>query len=297
MGKGKRMGMSLLLGSGMVVAGPVIAGCGSDLSPEEWGGTEGTIGRINMDAVQDAFKKSKSMEAFEKRLNEIYEGDGIVLVRAKEDGGRRVIEAFEDLNNDGQMDPTQDDLLFTITNAVSSDNIQGHGANSYHNSFGGTGNFLFSYLVFSSLTGGGYGYQTAPSRLPQMRKGRDNYRDSPSFTGGLGGGPANTKGDPRSQVKRNSDYFSKQKGYNARSYNRAGNSLSRSRASYIGTQKSSGAFKSSNTGVRAGFGKYGGQRGFFGSVKSHFGGRGGSASGAGGGQVIIKGGRFVPLEE
>ena len=94
--KRRKMGMSLILGSAMMVAGPVMTGCSTGVSADEWAATEGAIGRINMEAVQEAFERSKSVEEFEKRLNEIYEGDGIVLIRAKEEGGNRTIEAFED---------------------------------------------------------------------------------------------------------------------------------------------------------------------------------------------------------
>ncbi len=110
------MGMSLLLGSGMLVAGPVISGCAAGVSGAEWAATEGAMGRINMQEVEEAFKKSQTVEQFEQRLNEIYEGDGIVLVQAKDEDGKRVIEGYEDLNNDNDIVPEQDDLLFTITN-------------------------------------------------------------------------------------------------------------------------------------------------------------------------------------
>lgn len=270
MGKTKRLGMSLLLGSGMMVAGPVIAGCvpSSGVSHADWAATEGAMGRINMDAVQEAFKNAKSIEEFEKRLNEIYEGDKIVLVRAKEEDGKRTIEAFEDLNGDGEMNPDQDDLLFTITNENDSNTIQGRGANSYRSGFGGPGSFLFTYLIFSSLTRGGYGYATQRGRVGQMRTERTNYRNSSAYAGGRSGG----------QVKRNSDYYSRQRATNRGTYNSAGRQLSPARSSYISTAKTSGSFKSSNTGVRAGFGKVGG--------------RGGSASGGGGAQVIIGRGRW-----
>ena len=139
MGRRKRMSTSLLLGAGMVVAGPVIAGCSSSgASADDWAATEGAIGRINMEEVEEAFKKSQTVEEFEKRLNEIYEGDGIVLVRAKEEDGKRVIEGYEDLNNDDDIAPEQDDLLFTITNEGDSNDLRGNGANRhYRSSFGG----------------------------------------------------------------------------------------------------------------------------------------------------------------
>ncbi len=263
MGTRTRMGMTLLLGSSMLVAGPALAGCATGVSAEDWAATEGAIGRINMEEVEEAFKKSQSVEQFEKRLNEIYEGDGIVLVRAKDEEGKRVIEGYEDLNNDDDIVPEEDDLLFTITNENDSNDLRGNGANRHYRSSFGGGNFLFTYLIFSSLTRGGYGYATPRSRGPQMRTERAGYRNSTAYAGGRS----------RGQVGRNSNYYSRQRASNPNAYNSAGRQLSPARQSYIGGQKTSGAFKGSNTGVRSGFGK--------------FGGRGGSASGGGGGQTII----------
>ena len=252
--------MSLFLGSGVV-----LAGCTTGVSSSDWAATEGAIGRINMDAVQEAFKKSQTVEEFEKRLNEVYEGDGLILVRAKDQDGKRVIEGYEDLNKDDDIVPEQDDLLFTITNENDSNDLRGNGANRHYRSSFGGGNFLFTYLIFSSLTRGGYGYHTPRSRGPEMRTDRAGYRNSPSYSGGRSGG----------QVQKNSTYYNRQRAGNPNAYNSAGRQLSPSRSTYISTQKSSGAFKSSNTGVRSGFGR--------------FGGRGGSASGGGGGgaQKII----------
>jgi hypothetical protein len=255
MGKRKRMSMSLLLGSSMMVAGPVIAGCSSGVSADQWAATEGAIGRINMEEVEEAFKKSKTVEQFEKRLNEIYEGDGIVLVRAKDEEGKRVIEGYEDLDRDFDLDPARDDLLFTITNEGGSNDLRGQGANQhYRNSFGG-GNFLMTYLIFSSLGRGGYGYYTPRSRAPQMQTQRTSYRNSTAYAGSSG------------QVAKNSTYYNSQ---------RASTGLSSNRTSYIGRTKTSGAFRTSNTGVRSGFGKFSRSSGRFG------------ASGGGGAQSIIR---------
>ena len=268
-----------------------------------------------MEEVEEAFKKSQTVEDFEKRLNEIYEGDGLVLVRAKDEEGQRVIEGYEDLNRDNDIVPEQDDLLFTITNEGGSNNLRGNGANqnyrssfgggnfgsgrflegyedlnrdndivpeqddllftitneggsnnlrgnganqNYRSSFGG-GNFLFTYLIFSSLTRGGYGYYTPRSRGAQMESQRSSYRNSTAYAGGSSGG----------QVKRNSTFYNKQ---------RASTQLSPARQSYIGRTKTSGAFRSSNTGVRSGFGKFGGSTG--------------RAGGGGGAQSIIKRNRW-----
>jgi hypothetical protein len=253
MARRRKMSLSLVLGASMMVAGPVIAGCSSGVSADQWAATEGAIGRINMEEVENAFKKSETVEQFEKRLNEIYEGDGIVLVRAKDEDGKRVIEGFEDLDRDFDLDPARDDLLFTITNEGGTNDLRGQGANQHYRSSFGGGNFLFTYLLFSSLGRGGYGYYTPRGRVPQMESQRNTYRSSTAYTGG--------------QVQRNSSYYSKQ---------RASTGLSSNRTSYIGNTKTSGAFRTSNTGVRSGFGKFSGSSGRFG------------ASGGGGAQSIIR---------
>ena len=271
MGKRKRMSMSLFLGSSMLVAGPVIAGCSSGVSADQWAASEGAIGRINMEGVEEAFKKSQTVEEFEKRLNEIYEGDGLVLIRAKDEEGKRVIEGYEDLNGNDDVDPEQDDLLFTITNEGDSNDLRGNGANQHYRSSFGGGNFLFTYLIFSSLTRGGYGYYTPRSRGPQMESQRTSYRNSTAYAGGASGG----------QVQRNSAYYNRQRASNPSGYSSAGRQLSTSRQSYIGTTKASGAFRTSNTGVRSGFGRFGSSSG-----------RSGGLSGGGGAQVVIKRGRW-----
>jgi len=249
-------------------SGILLAGCASGVTADKWAATEGAIGRINMEEVEEAFKKSQTVEEFEKRLNEIYEGDGIVLVRAKDEDGKRVIEGYEDLDRDFELNPERDDLLFTITNEGGANNLRGNGANQHYRSSFGGGNFLFTYLIFSSLGRGGYGYYTPRDRGTRMRTERTNYRNSSAYSGGRTAG----------QVQKNSAYYSRQRASNSSAYTSAGRQLSPARQSYIGTQRTSGAFKSSNTGVRSGFGK--------------FGGGGGRASGAGGAQKIIGRGRW-----
>ena len=76
--KTRRRIMAALAGT-MIVGGPVLAACSSGPSFESWAATDGAAGRINLDAVQEAFKDSDSVTEFERRVNEIFEGDGIVL--------------------------------------------------------------------------------------------------------------------------------------------------------------------------------------------------------------------------
>ena len=75
--------------AGALLAGPVIAACSSGPTYDQWAATDGAAGRINLDEVQAAFKKAKSTTDFERRVNEIYEGDGMVLIRARQDAEER----------------------------------------------------------------------------------------------------------------------------------------------------------------------------------------------------------------
>ena len=87
-----RLGTALSLG-GIVAVSPLIAACGEP-SYEDWAATDGAAGRINLDDVQEAFKNSDNATDFEKRVNEIYEGDGLVLIRAKQDGETLTLEGW-----------------------------------------------------------------------------------------------------------------------------------------------------------------------------------------------------------
>ena len=265
---GKR-GFAALAGT-MVVAAPVAAACSTGPTYDEWAATDGAAGRINLDEVQEAFKDSKDVSAFERRVNEIYEGDGIVLIRAQQAESGLTLEGFEDLNNNGKIDDTADDKLFSIfKDNENRHRMQGHGGNSYYNrGFTGT-DFLFTYLIISSLSGrGGYGYNTPRGNTSRMRRDRNSYRASSKY---------------RNQVSKNTTF---------RNSNRSQFSGSRAgtaRQTYLNTQKRTSAFKTgSRTGVRSTWGSKGtGSR--FGRPAA----RTGGFRGGGGAQTII--GRRRPL--
>ncbi len=248
-----------VLAGGVLVSGPAIAACSPGPTYDQWAATDGAAGRINLDAVQEAYKESKSATEFEKRVNRIYEGDGIILIRASQDGRRQIVEAFEDLNGDGKIEDSTDDLLFSITEDNGQNEVRGYGANGYyHHGFGG-GSFLFGYLVASTFLGPTYYYSTPPGTVGTIRNDRANYRKSPSY---------------RSQVSRNSNYFSRQKTAAGSRYTDASRNLSNSRQSYMSSKKATGAFRTSGTGVRSSWGSstrssggFGGARGFGGGQR------------------------------
>ena len=228
-----RLGTALSLG-GIVAAGPLIAACGGP-TYEDWAATDGAAGRINLDDVQQAFKDSDSATGFERRVNEIYEGDGIVLIRAKQDGEVLTLEGWEDLNNDNEINEADDDQLFAIVRGTNGDHeMRGYHANSYYHSYWGPGNFLFTYLLISAIAPpfGGYYYYTPPTRGTDIRNQRTTYRNSSAYG---------------RQTQRNASYNQKQSSFAGSRYQSSRGNVSSNRSTYQSTQKSSGSFRTSNT--------------------------------------------------
>ena len=228
-----KFGTALSLG-GIVVAAPLIAACGGGDSYEDWAATDGAAGRINLDDVQEAFKNSESVTVFEQKVNEIYEGEGLILIRAKQDGDALTLEGWEDLNNDNTIEDADDDLLFTIVKGTNDEyDMRGYHGNGYYNSHFGAGNFLFTYLLISAMTPRfGYYYSTPPTRGTQIRNQRTSYRNSSAYN---------------SQVSRNANYNSKQSSFAGSRYQQSRSNVSSNRSSYQSTQRTSGSFKTSNT--------------------------------------------------
>ena len=247
-----KLGTALSLG-GIVAAAPLVAACGGP-TYDDWAATDGAAGRINLDDVQEAFRNSESATEFEKRVNEIYEGDGLVLIRAKQDGETLTLEGWEDLNNDNSIDESNDDQLFSIVQDTGGDHeMRGYHANGYYQSHWGPGNFLFTYLLISAVTPrfGGYYYSTPPSRGSEIRNQRTSYRNSSSYG---------------RQAQRNASYNSKQSSFAGSRYQSSRGNVSSNRGSYQSTQRTSGSFRTSNTISRSssvrsssrGFGGFGG---------------------------------------
>ena len=229
----------LAMSAGSLLAGaPMLAACGpssSGPSYSQWAATDGAAGRINLDDVQQAFIESSSATEFEDRVNEIYEGDGLILIRARQDGERLTLEGWEDLDANNRIDDGVDDQLFAIVKEDEQHQLQGYHANSYYNSHFGAGDFLFTYLIISSLNRGPYYYQTVPDRATDIRRDRSSYRGSSRYD---------------TQLNRNRQYSSRQQTYAGSSYQDTGRNVSSGRQTYQQTQRSSGAFRSSSSLTR-----------------------------------------------
>ena len=261
--RGRKLARALTL-SGVITAAPLMAACSSGPSYEDWATTDGAAGRINMDDVQEAFKSSKSATDFEKRVNEIYEGDGLIFIRASREGEQLVLEGWEDLNGNNTIDDGDDDLLFSIiTDANGEYDMRGHHANGYYRSHFGAGDFLFTYMLLSAMSGP-YFYRTPVHRGPVIHQQRSSYRQSSGYSG---------------QVSRNSQYTRRQQSFSGSRYQQSRGNVSSTRRTYQQTQRTSGAFRSSNSISRAS------SRSSFSSSRS------GSSFGGGGGSHVVLGRR------
>ena len=239
--KASKTTIAALAGASLLAA-PVAVACGAGPTYEEWAATDGAAGRINLDEVQEAFKSSDSATQFEERVNQIYEGDGVILIRIDQDGERMTLEGWEDLNSSKQIEDGDDDLLFSIVRDSQNEHeMRGYGANGYYHSGFGAGNFLFTYMLLSAFNpmGGGYYYYTPTSRYDTISRNRAQYRGTSSY---------------RTQVSRNTGYFDRQKTFAGSRYDQASKNVSQSRQTYLNSQKSTGGFRSSSSGVRSGWG-------------------------------------------
>ena len=273
--------------STLLAGAPVAMAC--DTGPKgptysDWAATDGAAGRINLDDVQEAFKKSESATEFEKRVNEIYEGDGIILIRAQQDGQRLTLEGWEDLNESNEIDDLQDDHLFSIVRDDGRHELRGHHANSHYHSSFGAGDFLFGYMVGAMIMGGPrttYVYQTPPSQGTTMRQQRTQYRNSPQYKG---------------QVSRNGQYAARQQQFGGSKYQQASRQASPARQTYQQANRQSGAFRTSNslkgTSARTAGSNVGKSGGGSVSKSSNVGGgsRGGSSAKGGGSSAGRSGG-------
>jgi len=255
-----KLGRAVFSG-GIIATAPLIAGCSSGPSFDDWAATDGAAGRINLEDVQEAFKDSKSVTDFEQRVNEIYEGDGLIFIRSMQDGERLTVEGWEDLNGNNVIDDAQDDRLFSIVRGNNEFEMRGHHANGYYRRGFGGGDLFFTYLILSSLNRPFY--QTPPARGTNMRQQRTSYRQSSKYSG---------------QVGRNSRFAGQQQRFAGSRYRQASRNTSASRQTYQQRQRTTGAFKNSSSF----------SRGSTRTRTSSFRGSGSRFGGGGGGQVFLE---------
>jgi hypothetical protein len=259
--KGVIMKYGGIFATGIIAGGGllVIGGCSS--KSEQWAETSGQAGHINLEAVEDAMKKSKDVTEFEKKVNEIYQGDEMVLIEVKNEAkGEQLVSGYADLNDNGKIDYDNDEKLFTFRrwseNGAQRGSMQGYGVNSYYNNLFPAGmNFLTTWMLFSALSRPMYSvpmYQTTMGDAQGLRNYRSTYRGTPSY---------------RDQINTNRQFESRMSSTHGTNYKQASPGASRQRWA---SQKGINLSKATNIASGSkGWGKTG-SRGFF---------RGGGAGG------------------
>ncbi|MBU6452250.1 MAG: hypothetical protein KGS72_10755 [Cyanobacteria bacterium REEB67] len=180
-----------------------LSGCSTGAGPSQHyvsGAIQGESQKINLEAVQKAFFETKGkdfneqMAAFEKRVNEIYDGEGVVALDATRNNNRLVVTGFISKSKDAKPGfQPGDDKLFTIEqtgDVVNNDmpyRMAGSDGRSYyegHHSL--LDSPLVQFMVLSHLMGGGGGwggrYYTPYSNYGGLMGYRNTWRQSPQFS-------------------------------------------------------------------------------------------------------------------
>jgi len=246
--KKKTIVRSCLAAAGVTTAS-LLGGCGSS-DEEKWANSPGTNGHINLPAIKDAFQKNPSVEDFEKRVNEIFEGDNLIVFQSEKVTGGFKLSAEEDLDGDKKVS-AGDDLLFTLEVANGGATLQGAGATSYYKqswTYDGAGHakddtgktyardhHCSHFHHWYGYGGYGYwrgGYYTPRPRYDQMLSSRNSYRGTSAFT---------------SQVSANAASEQKMASKYGSSFRSAAAKTSSSRKSYVSKSVSSGSYKANKS--------------------------------------------------
>ena len=233
-----------------LAAAALLTGCGQS-DKEKWEESPGTNGSINLRAVKKAFQKYPSVENFEQRINEIFEGDNLIMLKVKTANSKNMFEvfAYEDLNENKSIDE-KDDVIFVLKVQNGIATLEGKGVNAYYKDSWaynaeshrqhyrrnrGLG-FFFWY------TAGRYSnYYTPRNRYDDISKKRSAFRNSSAFA---------------SQVNSNCDFEQKAAKKYGSSFTKSARNTSFSRKSYIATGfSSSTASRKSGWSTRKTFSK------------------------------------------
>lgn len=159
---------------------------------------EGESAKINLDEVQKAFWESKGkdskdfdgwMQNFEKRVNEIYDGNDVVSIDATRENGKLVVTGYIDkLKQEGYK--PGDEKLFSIeqtgdpvNNEVPYTVNTGYGTPYYVGHHSLLDSPIVQYMLLSHMMGGWGGrYYTPYPRISVLGGYRDTFRSSPTYS-------------------------------------------------------------------------------------------------------------------
>lgn len=249
-----------------------LTGCGvSEQRTERYVSSqvEGEKEKINLEEVQKAFWETKAkdfnswMGAFEKRVNEIYEGKEVVSIDANRKTGKLEVTGFiDDKKEAGYQDG--EEKLFTIsqTGDVTNDELPyrmsgAYGHPYYEGNHSILGSPIVQMMVLSHLMGGWGGrYYTPQTSWGGLRDYRDNYRTSPTWTNQR---TANTDFHTRYKPKSSGSGFMSKKTFGDSSFS-SSSSTSGKKRSWFGGSSSSTSSSSSGWGGRRSSRSWGGRR-------------------------------------
>lgn len=155
---------------------------------------QGATARINLDEVRKAFETTQGndmntwMSAFERRVNEIYEGSETVAIDAARNAGKVVVAGYVDKNGTGGFQKG-DDRLFVIEQTGAAANNQvpyrvaNHDGQTHYegtSAFGGMGGFMMGMMAGQLLSNFG-GYHTPRSHYSHLNSYRSSYRSTPRY--------------------------------------------------------------------------------------------------------------------
>jgi hypothetical protein len=189
--------LSAFLGA-VVIASSIgfLSGCGSSSVKEHYVSpqVQGETAKINLDEVQKAFWDTRGsdlntwMAAFEKRVNEIYEGKEVISIDATREKGHLVVTGYFDTQKK-QGFVAGDEKLFSIEQTgEAADNEMPYrvanqdGRTYYEGHHSILDNPFLQAMLISHMMGGfGGHYYTPYDRTVILQSDRNAYRSSPSW--------------------------------------------------------------------------------------------------------------------
>jgi hypothetical protein len=260
----------------------ILGGCAMNVPTERYVSPtiQGASQRINLDDVQKAFWETRGkdlnswMGAFEKRVNEIYEGKEVISLDATRKEGHLVVTGYINTQKkEGFV--SGDDKLFSIEQTGDAANnempyrVAGEDGRTYYEGHHSILDNPFLQMMLLSHVMGGWGgrYYTPYDRTVVLQDYRNSYRTSPSW------GQqqtlnrqfdtrfkSNAFGGLQSRTKFGSGSFSSGPGQSSRSWGGLGQSSTSagsSSTSIWGGRRSSSSF---GGGFRSSGGGWGGRR-------------------------------------
>lgn len=190
------------IASGLVLTTLALTGCAPEAPREEANSGEevytspvvqGQANAINLEEVEKAFWNSKGadfnswMTAFETRVNEIYEGEGIVSIDARRQQDRLVVKGFIDKNEQTGLQAGEA-TLFTVEQTGKAANNEvpyrvadGQGQVYHEGNQSLMSNPFLQAFLMAGMIGWVGSYFTPRPRIALLSNHRSAYRATPNY--------------------------------------------------------------------------------------------------------------------